>query len=615
MPEEVNINQCVCDQCGDSVEEHLTTRVQGDDVCGTCFDNNYVECESCGENENHNDTYEVEGMMVCERCNDDAYYCYGCDGRYFEDSVQYDDNEGEYYCHECYDELGRRGSSYEWNVYGNEYVKTNSDFVNPKRHGYHLVNGVCVHPDSRSDERLDSFDLIPSKRPQGVEIEFNEKYDLNRSDILDNLHTSVVTGWNGAFDSFDVTRSMRIDSDGSITGEGHRYGHEVVMSPRRGDILVNDLKTVTRVIKSDYRGYISHRCGYHLHIDSRDYDWYHFMVLVAMTKLIEPHIYALLPSSRRTSQWCKPVSQSWTTFDDPRSRDEFVMWYYDNCRYSNNKYNDKRYHGLNLHSHFQANQGVELRYHSGTLNPTKMMHWSILWSQIVDKCYDIATDLKRIETEKLEDRGMLDSFGRSPLSGALKSLTDPLSAVEFDRYGFEDRSDFRQYLKRNYNYTEDEILFDRYLEDSNKLCSMLGIDVPSEGSAYSILQLASKAGIHLGTPLVCSPVLTKQAMWKLFDIPSETQHFYNEMLRDRLNNDETPPNHLLNCFRQVDRFVDYDDELHKFINVSHVVSKMTILSQDQMGILDIGDYDDRHRMQVRQNELETNEFDIDYVLG
>ena len=47
-----------------------------------------------------------------------------------------------------------------------------------------------------------------------------------------------------------------------------------------------------------------------------------------------------------------------------------------------------------MHCHFQAEQGTEIRYHGGTLNPDKIKHWTIFWTNVIDTCYDIAEELR-----------------------------------------------------------------------------------------------------------------------------------------------------------------------------------------------------------------------------
>ena len=89
--------------------------------------------------------------------------------------------------------------------------------------------------------------------------------------------------------------------------------------------------------------------------------------------------------------------------------------------------------------------------------------------------------------------------------------------------------------------------------------------------------IIASSNVNLGIPKSNNPVMTKQAMFRLFDIPVETQQFYNDMLKRRIESPDTPSNHIDNCFRQVNRFVDYDEELHKFINVDYATHRWRVV--------------------------------------
>jgi hypothetical protein len=51
--------------------------------------------------------------------------------------------------------------------------------------------------------------------------------------------------------------------------------------------------------------------------------------------------------------------------------------------YKDNKYDSSRYHGCNLHALF-AYGHIEMRYHHGTLNATKIINWINLHLLLVD---------------------------------------------------------------------------------------------------------------------------------------------------------------------------------------------------------------------------------------
>lgn len=58
------------------------------------------------------------------------------------------------------------------------------------------------------------------------------------------------------------------------------------------------------------------------------------------------------------------------------SDSDFIDLWYDSCDASRSmdKYNDARYHGMNMHARVYLGS-VEFRYHSGTNNPIKIKNW------------------------------------------------------------------------------------------------------------------------------------------------------------------------------------------------------------------------------------------------
>ena len=521
-----------CDNCSvDMTEDDVVSDEIGNDMCQDCYDENYSTGDCCGCELHNNEIRWTPGgdEAYCEDCyHDNITYCDGCHSDYWNDDMHYSETDGEYYCEQCYDELNQSGS-YDWNVYSNNFIKENTDFVTPEKCGY----------------SSDTFSLIKSKRYQGIEIETNYGGDWTNSFVYDQISRKLASGRGNGNTMFNVVY------DGSVNGGDDSYGGEVVVSPRRGDVLYKDMLTITDTLKKSVDAYISKKCGYHLHIDTRDYDWQHFLMLVIMTKMIEPHIYSWLPSSRRTSNWCKPVSQS---FDELRyicDRDSFLEYYYDDCRFSNNKYNDKRYHGLNLHSHFQANQGVELRYHSGTLNADKMLHWSIFWSQVVDKCYDLGTQL----ADEMRERNIHDLYDTSLFKSL---LTKNVIKYEKDKLlDIRDRIHIHDGAYTNIS---------QYKKDSKYLSDLLGIKSDKVYLIEPMLRFIRQNKYTKAT-------MTIDSLFDTFEIPILTQEFYRERLVEIMDNPNTPTRHVIDCFNNSDFFVDFDKDNMSF-KLAGIMSSM-----------------------------------------
>ena len=94
-------NAVECLECGKDMVSLSSSM-----CCDACA--GYVYCDSCGEACYEDDMYYLEGEWICECCHDDAaIFCGGCNesfNHYMTDMTWDDDNQ-EYYCPDCYDNL------------------------------------------------------------------------------------------------------------------------------------------------------------------------------------------------------------------------------------------------------------------------------------------------------------------------------------------------------------------------------------------------------------------------------------------------------------------------------------------------------------------------------
>tara|TARA_R100000742_G_scaffold4238_2_gene1460 strand:+ start:2244 stop:4088 length:1845 start_codon:yes stop_codon:yes gene_type:complete len=572
-----------CLTCGTTITSESDSQESndGDIYCRECYDNHYVDCESCNEETVISTSCNTPTDQVfCQECYSETFnHCDSCGDAIHVDECHWSDYD-DCYCEHCYDERRERArDEVDWTVMANNFVVENDQFLSPSSSGYDMSEFGTIKKkkfDVLGSERSnfkDSHSIIKSCRYQGIEIEFNCYDRFDREEMFHNLNGNIMQTRTSRFKMYDwvkyMDRSLQVVNDGSVTGENHPYGAEIVMSPRRGDVLVRDLETISETMKSQWDAYISVKCGYHLHIDVRDYDWYHFAVLTAMVKLIEPHVFCWMPSSRRTSRWCLPVSQTWSQFRHIDDRDSFVDFYYDGERYRNEKYHDKRYHGLNLHSHFQGKQGLEIRYHSGTLNPTKMMHWSIVWGQIVDKCYKIGNELK----DRYDDGD--NWFARTPF---IKSLQRVVS----EELESQIRTTYRVVMDEE-STSEDSLLNNpAFLRMSEKIREELKIPKLEFGDAYDFRHLSSLVGVACGLGAYNRPTMTIDNMFELFEIPIETRKFYRQWLKTRQEHGQfSDPEHVENCYSRTTRFVEYDNLDCDFKNVSMIEHRIPTISAIQ----------------------------------
>lgn len=94
-----------CEICDEYHRNDNTTYVESEDryVCYNCLDRYYRRCEHCGEYFDKDFMYYVEGIdgYVCSDCLENYYRCEHC-GEYFELDQVHEDDDGCYYCDDCY---------------------------------------------------------------------------------------------------------------------------------------------------------------------------------------------------------------------------------------------------------------------------------------------------------------------------------------------------------------------------------------------------------------------------------------------------------------------------------------------------------------------------------
>ena len=347
MPPDSNNNrqeqvyECAC--CSEEFDNsNEMTMTHDGDICESCIDEHYYACANCSEYDHIDNSYSgPDSNYYCEDCRCDLFtWCCHCDETmWYDDS--YETPNGDMCCSDCYDE-------YECNA---------------TTHMEEAPTDVRV-----SYIKSEKFKYLKVNRLVGIEAELRIPEDTARDEQGDMLILrEVPMGW-------------RAVHDGSINGEGR----ELISSPTNGDLLrqrVYDLYKFT----SRHGLFVDKSCGLHLHFDATDTDWNDLRWISIVAQNVEQNIFSMLPPSRENSNWCREVPMSFHHMFNCSSGEEFIEDYYSNCNssISREKYNDARYQGTNLHARFYLGT-VEFRYHSGTLNPTKILMWIELCNAIIE---------------------------------------------------------------------------------------------------------------------------------------------------------------------------------------------------------------------------------------
>ena len=108
------------------------------------------------------------------------------------------------------------------------------------------------------------------------------------------------------------------------------------------------------------------------------------------------------PSRQSGNMYCMKLSKSFKLADIEacKTEEELANVWYKGRGPTHPRYDDSRYHNVNLDSYFQKFGTVEIRSHGGTIDSDKILLWVRLHQHIVDK-------LETMELEDIKSKGDL----------------------------------------------------------------------------------------------------------------------------------------------------------------------------------------------------------------
>jgi len=306
-----------CEACGDVVpsEEARHSSEYEEIQCEDCYSRKHESCEDCGESIRADRAISYGSDYLCEGCYSDNYFtCEGCGAVY-----HIDHHNGDGYCNDCYQE--ENGDDSPSPTFWDSPVK------------------IVLS---------DSFDLIPSKRFYGVELEACTASSVTQKDTI----FSAVP-------------------DGSISGQ------EFVSPILQGD---TGFEAIQILCKNDIE--TDKSCGFHLHLDARDLNEQEILNIARGYKAIEKLLFCLVSESRQRSTFCQRISTPYETIKNLEDLETALYGYPGSCQKSQ-KYHNKRYEFLNLHSYFLRGS-IEIRLHGGTFDAKKIKGWINLHQALFD---------------------------------------------------------------------------------------------------------------------------------------------------------------------------------------------------------------------------------------
>ena len=350
--------------CSTDVESGEAKDHEGAIYCQTCYEDLIAVCR-CQKSFFKEEMTCVREKWYCEDCLLEYFtLCEGCEA--YEDSERavYSERRSAYYCATCAEECISFCVRCDTEVNPND-ANQNSDHEYVCDHCYSEEEGEAENH-SFPEISGSSFEFCISKRKFGVEIEA----------LLEDGGSSHLPD--------DELESWKKQHDGSLGDGGREYASPILQGDQ-GFLAIERFAEKLR----QWGYFIRRECGLHVHIDGRDLDFEDIRKLLKLVLNFEVVIYAMLPESRFTGSYSVPLARF------PKSRirksvkneeDLKVLWYGNERNRVNlkSKFHSSRYYGVNIHSWF-FRRSVEFRYHSGTLDPEKILTFIQICQAIVDK--------------------------------------------------------------------------------------------------------------------------------------------------------------------------------------------------------------------------------------
>ncbi len=329
----------LCNTCGEKldVDSGCYCDVDNNYYCQNCFDDKFFYCEDCGKAQLSYMGYWFGDCHYCQNCfSERAFICDSCGEATSFDEETYINGDRE--CIACSEENRTPFEEIEL-----ERIKTKSETFNKNK-----FKNFC-----------------------GVEIE-TYNHDLEEKFFCRN-----------DLEKYGFSQM----EDGSLDS----CGVEFVSNIFNGDLLLKKVKKFCdKLHKRNY--YINSSCGLHIHIKIPKTMTY-LKKVYSFYKKFEDYFFLMLPQSRQHNTYCRTIALAFGVdeqeFLNFKKCNEFEKKFYKTKNQNHlkhlkkNKYNEKRYCWINFHSVFYRGT-LEIRNHSGTINPQKINNWFLIHLTALD---------------------------------------------------------------------------------------------------------------------------------------------------------------------------------------------------------------------------------------
>lgn len=229
-----------------------------------------------------------------------------------------------------------------------------------------MTTKVGIMHNHRVTDRLTG---APSRRMIGVELEVAVSKPSMSQLIMD-----TIDKWGG-----------RIVHDGSLPDSGY----EINTAPASGRTFETQINEICAILKAANAG-ITKECGMHVHIDTRDLDWFAIRRLARLYEAVDSALRLCVPESRRANTFATAPKRAKGLVgkEQKHIRDGFRQVLYkltpqDKRKKPTDKGGDYHYDALNLHS-YTVRGTVEYRLAAGTVTPERVIEWAYACAGLVD---------------------------------------------------------------------------------------------------------------------------------------------------------------------------------------------------------------------------------------
>lgn len=351
----------MCNDCHQGIQSRVEGWQEIDNhyICAECSQRNYCRCTDCNNLKANSRVYASDHGMVCLDCLERQRYrqCEECSNFY-----RPTDDDGDY-CANC-----RHHEQSEDELSPSERTRIAS-YTEPAWRHYSKKKVGKFFSDSKGS-------ILESDRIFSVEFEtiYPSIKALNK--ILSQQ-----------------PKALGACLDASIEGNGAEFQTPKMKGKAGEDFIF----TFTDNLKKAKFQAEHKTCGLHIHLDGKneftkgDTALNRLKVLFLFYLIFEDVIFSFLPKSRRRNRYCKSIKEGYHVseiMNAPSIEELEKVWYRvgTTARVMNSKRehrNNTRYAGVNFHTLISEDH-LEIRYHSGTINPVKIMEWVNLHTKIMD---------------------------------------------------------------------------------------------------------------------------------------------------------------------------------------------------------------------------------------